>query len=287
MTAPTGVWRISGQPVVVPAAVPDMPDPRAAGVELLDIISHAIDNAPRSQQVQIGPSELGTPCDWCLVHKLAGAPERHDGSSAWLPAIGTAVHAWLDDVFCGYDLQTYKGIPSDEELPEPRWWRETLVDVGEVNGTPVTGHADLYDGLTGDVTDWKIVGASTIKAAKANGPSETYRRQAHLYGRGFTRRGLAVRNVRIAYLPRTSVNLRDAYLWTEPYDESVALAALARADAYARAIAAVGLDKLAPSLIRAPGCYSCSSYPNADGTAPAKPGDWRNKPVNPANPFAS
>ena len=287
MTATPGVWIASGQPVTPPPLTPEVPEPHAAGVELLDIISFAIDNAPRSQQVQIGPSELGTPCDWCLVHKLAGAEERHDGSSAWLPAIGTAVHAWLDEVFCEADLQVFKGVHSDDELPEPRWWRETLVDVGEVNGTPVTGHADLYDGLTGDVTDWKIVGASTIKAAKANGPSDTYRRQAHLYGRGFTRRGLPVRNVRIAYLPRTSVNLRDAYLWTEPYDELVALAALARADAYARALAAVGLEAMAPSLTRAAGCYSCNAYPSADGTAPARPGDWRNKPLDPNNAFAA
>jgi len=283
----TGVWLASGEPVEIPEAKPEVPEPHAAGIELLDIIADAIDNAPRSQQVQIGPSELGTPCDFCLVHKLAGAPERTDGSSAWLPAIGTAVHAWLDTVFCGYDEQIYKGIPSTEELPEPRWWRETLVDVGEVDGLTVTGHADLYDTHTGDVTDWKIVGATTIKAAKAGGPSETYRRQAHLYGRGFTRRGMPVRNVRIAYLPRASVNLRDAYLWTEPYDETVALAALSRAEAFARAVAVVGLAALAPSLIRAPGCYSCSGYPNADGTAPAKPGNWRNRPADPANPFAS
>lgn len=258
-------------------------DPLETGAELLDVIESAIDRAPRSLQRRIGPSQLGNPCDWCLAHSLAGAPEQRDGG-AWLPAIGTAVHAWLDDVFAGDDAQRYAQIAAELPLPEPRWWRETRVSVGEVDGVEITGSCDLYDSQTGLVVDWKITGPTTIKKTKSGGPALGYRRQAHLYGRGFVRRGLPVSHVMLAFLPRSDVSVRSGYLWTEPYDEQVALDALARADRLAKAVRLFGIDVLAPSLERAPAgsCFSCSRYPNADGTAPPAPGDWRSRPAKPA-----
>ncbi len=247
-------------------------DPQVNGRELLSIITAAIADAPRSRQRHIGPSELGIPCNWCLAHKLAGIEETRTGGD-WLPAIGTAVHAWLDNVFGEEDAAAdLAAVHAGREGETPRWIRESKVDVGEVDGTHVTGNADLYDTLTAEVTDWKICGPTTLRNAKSSGPSVTYRTQAHLYGRGFTRRNLPVSIVRIAYLPRTSVTLQDAVLWSEPYDEAIALAALERANALARAIRTVGIDKLTTGLTRAPDCYSCPRYPNADGSAPLAPG---------------
>ncbi len=219
--------------------------------EYRDIIADHIVNQPRSLQARIGPSEIGTPCDACLIHKLAGTPEREAGVP-WLPFIGTSVHAQFEEIFAA----------ANAGRDRVRFLVEATVNVGQVGGVDITGHADLFDLDTGDVTDWKIVGATTLRSAKA-GPSTTYRVQAHLYGRGFTRRGLAVRRVRIAYLPRNSVNLDNAVIWSEPYDEQVAVEALDRADRLARAIQAYGLD--ATLAVLAPGGHtgkehSCSKF---------------------------
>jgi hypothetical protein len=94
---PPLTWRIGGTPA--PATVGGIgSDPEVNGRELLGIITSAIAGAPRSQQRRIGPSELGIPCTFCLAHKIAGVEEIRTGGD-WLPAIGTAVHSWLDGVF--------------------------------------------------------------------------------------------------------------------------------------------------------------------------------------------
>lgn len=236
-------------------------NPATTWAEYRHLIDDAIANNPRSLQTRIGPSELGTDCLRCLGHKLAGIPEQRD--VAWLPWIGSAVHAAIEEVF----------LAANARLPDVRFLVEATVSVGEVDGVDITGHADLYDLDDATVTDFKCVGVTTLRDAKANGPTATYRKQAHLYGRGFTRRGLPVERVRIVYLPRNSVNgLADAVVWDEPYDEQVALDTLARADALAKAIRLAGAEKVLPGLQAAPGCHSCARYPLPDGTYPPRPG---------------
>jgi len=198
--------------------------------QVRSIIETALVNQPRSQQVRIGPSEIGTSCDRCLIHKLAGTIATETGVP-WLPFVGTAVHAALENIFA----QANAGIPV-------RWLIETTISVGSIGGVDITGHADLFDLHTGTVMDWKIVGKTTLDKARRHGPSQTYRVQGHLYGRGFTRRDLQVHTVRILFLPRNAMSLADAVIWEEPYDEQIALAALGRADMFAAAIAAMGAD---------------------------------------------
>ncbi len=213
------------------------------------IIETALLNQPRSQQVRIGPSEIGTPCDRCLIHKLAGTIATEAGVP-WLPFVGTAVHAALEDIF----TQANAGCPV-------RWLTETTVSVGSVGGIDITGHADLFDLHTGTVMDWKVVGKTTLDKVRRHGPSQTYRAQGHLYGRGFTRRGLQVQTVRILFLPRNAISLTDAVIWEEPYDEQIALAALGRADMFAAAIAAMGADAvLAMAGEHTGGEFACKTY---------------------------
>ena len=232
---------------------PQSADPVATWAEYRALIEAAIDNQPRSQQTRIGPSELGNPCDRCLISKLAGIPETRTGP-AWLPFVGTAVHGQLEDIFA----QANAALPAGMV----RYLVEGTVSVGTVGGVDITGHADLFDLWAGEVTDWKIVGATTLRDAKANGPSETYRRQAHLYGRGFARRGATVNRVRIAYLPRNDVNLANAFIWSEAYDEQVATDTIARADAFAAGIAALGADTVLAQAPPHSGGHSCSRYPD-------------------------
>lgn len=226
-----------------------------AWAEYRATIEAAIDAQPRSQQVRIGPSEIGTPCDRCLVHKLAGTPEI-DTDAPWLPFIGTATHAHLEDIFMAANGE------------KVRYLLEATVSVGTIGGVDITGHADLFDLELHRVGDWKIVGKTTLDRTRRHGPSATYRTQAHLYGRGFVRRGLPVKTVSIFFLPRNAPSLRDALVWEEPYDEQVALDSLARADMFAAGISALGADAVLASMPEHTGDeFSCRRYPDSPVSA--------------------
>jgi hypothetical protein len=91
----------------------------------------------------------------------------------------------------------------------------------------IKGHADLYISESETVVDWKVLGNTSIRALKQNGPHEQYRTQVHLYAKGFILQGFPVENVAIAALPRSGF-LRDLYVWTEPYSEALADNAIQR-----------------------------------------------------------
>ena len=207
-------------------------DGRQLAGEYMAIVKRAIDDHPRSQQVEIGPSEIGSPCPRRIAYKLLGAPERD--LDAWRATVGTAVHAWLETAFDADNLDGAADLDGYE-----RWYIEETVTVGEVLGVPIMGHCDLYDRLTATVIDHKTVGPEQLKKYKRSGPGEQYRQQAHLYGRGWHLRGLPVDRVAIAFLPRNGV-LTDAYWWSEPWDEQVALDALKRLEGIQLAVNLLG-----------------------------------------------
>lgn len=214
-------------------------------------IDDAIKHQPRSLQRRIGPSEIGSPCTHCLAAKLAGWQQVEE--TAWLPFIGTAVHAQLEEIF------TKAG---------PAWETETRVTVGDINGTPITGTCDLFHVPTGTVIDHKIVGTSTLNKARREGAKPVYRVQAHLYGRGWQNKGHRITTVAIAHLPRNATSLSQAVFWSEPYDEQIALQALERVNQLATSVEVVktlGTEKLnnfISGLDRDPDCFSCARYPD-------------------------
>lgn len=193
--------------------------------DLTQIIEHAITNTPRNQQVTIGPSSLGAECDRCLITELANQ-QPPAPYAPWLPTIGTAVHEWLETVLVRHLMAT----------STDRWIPEGQVTVGTIDGAPITGHSDLYDTYTGTVIDYKVVGTMSLRQARAKGPSLTYRRQAHLYGRGWANAGHTVNTVAIWYLPRNGTRITDGHYWEQPYDPQMAEDALNRADMFAAAI---------------------------------------------------
>lgn len=204
-------------------------DPALLGSELLDLIQQRIDAHPRSLQAAVGPSELGTPCVRKLGHKLAGTAPVNVRPGGWLPTIGTAVHAWLEQALQAVnDSHTYD-----------RFYLEQRVHVGDVGGQPVTGACDCYDRVTATVIDWKIVGLDKVRAYRKNGPGEQYRAQAHLYGRGYQGAGLPVDHVAVMFLPRGG-DLAGAYYWAEPYDEQVAVDTLTRANGVTQLLGQLG-----------------------------------------------
>jgi hypothetical protein len=220
----------------LPAELMRRGDPEAVKAQLLELIKDAIANHPRSLQKRIGPSEVGHPCARRIGYiLLGGEPLNPFPDTPWKPTIGTAVHAWLEEAFMAANDADPSGWT--------RWLVELTVAVGTILGVEITGHCDLYDRVTATAVDWKIVGDTPLKKYRSKGPGDQYRKQIHLYGRGLTARGLPVDTVAIAFLPRNG-ELRDAYLWHEPYDEQVALAALQRAEGVALTVQALGTGGL-------------------------------------------
>lgn len=213
---------------------------------------------PRSQQTEIGPSEIGNPCDHCLAARLAHWPKAE--GAAWLPFIGTAVHAELDVIMTMANRDRY------------RWATEQKVMVGTIGGREIWGSCDLYDHDTGTVIDWKIVGKTTLDKARRQGPSDVYRTQVNLYGQGWVNAGYQVSSVAIVFYPRNAMSLDHAIWWSAPFDPTLAAAALDRANrihANLTALAAVSADlrdQWITSLPRDPDCFDCSRYPDRPTT---------------------
>lgn len=219
-------------------------DPDILTTQLFTLIATAIDDQPRSQQTRIGPSELGTPCDRRLGYKMAGIAEvNHKGGTPWKPYVGTAIHEQLSNVMAKHEVDRF----ADPDAT-PRWHVEERVNVGEVNGVPITGSCDLFDAHSGTVVDWKTTSWNKIREDfRPHGPGEQYRTQAHLYGRGWQRAGHAVSTVCVIWLVRDG-SFDQRYVWHEPYDEQVALDALDRASSIALALDALGPDFTIPTL---------------------------------------
>lgn len=212
--------------------VRDLPLDHLQG-ELTYFVEDAIHNAPRSLQKALGPSEVGIECARRIGYRLADVTPVNTGDG-WLATIGTATHAWLERVFSR----------ANQRLGHPRFLMEQRVTVGTLAGEPVVGSTDLYDRVTCTVVDFKILGKSTLDRLRKKGPSDQYRTQGHLYGRGWATAGHPVDRVAIWGLPRNSP-LRDAHLWAEPYDERVATGALTRVEGIASLTSAMGTGALA------------------------------------------
>lgn len=195
---------------------------------------------PRSLQTAIGPSEAGTPCDRRLGYRMLGVSPCNNSSDPWAPIVGTAVHSWLEQAF------TAAG---------PRWETEQRVTLpGYFSGT-----CDLYDRDEGDVWDHKVLGVTTLKALKKDGPSPVYRAQVQFYGCGMALAGNPVNNVGIIAWSRSG-QLKDAITWSEPYNEPLVEALLGRYDAIRTTVALLGVDALALLATTDAKCTWCPFY---------------------------
>jgi hypothetical protein len=160
---------------------------------------------------------------------------------------------------------------------------ERKVCVGEINGVPITGHADLYDRFTDTVIDHKTAGPTMLKNYKRKGAGEQYRAQFHLYGRGFARLGYPVKQVMGVFLPRQG-DLDEAYVYgPKPYDEQVALDALRRLEEIQNAVDQRGVAALAELPTHEHWCHECDYFRHkSTDLRRGCPGD-PNSPVNRTN----
>jgi hypothetical protein len=217
------------------------------------IVTHA-EQAPRSLQVHLGPSELGSQCDRQVVAKLTGAQRTNHVSDPWPSIVGTSVHAWF--------AQAFEAENDRERML--RWLTEV-----QVTPHPLyPGHADLYDALEQAVIDHKVLGATSLaKIKRPEGPSLRYRVQLLLYGYGFRALGLPVKRVVLAAYPRTAATLDGMYIWDHPFmpeDELVVAEVLRRTDVRQQIAADVRAGRM--SLQQVPAspdddeCFFCPFY---------------------------
>lgn len=192
-----------------PAAAGNTPLARELARDIVSTIKRQAAGAARSQQVHVGPSELGIACDRRVVAKMVATqldlPTRSESSDPWPSIVGTAIHAWMADAF-----------KADDPI---RWATERPV----VPHTDHPGTLDLYDAKTKSVLDWKCLGATPAATLRIKGPHRQYRAQLGLYALGCLRAGLPVENIGIVLLPRTGSSLDGVYVWLHAMDAEIAM----------------------------------------------------------------
>jgi CRISPR/Cas system-associated exonuclease Cas4 (RecB family) len=174
--------------------------------ELLVKALHEKENKKaRSNQVQIGPSELGG-CRRKVWYRLNGQPETNDNELKLAAIMGTAIHTAIENA-----------LADNKEVV-----LEQTVEYGGMKA-----HVDCYIPSTGAVVDWK-----TVKAKNLNYfPSNQQRWQVQVYGYLISKSGLGkVQTVNLVAIPRDG-DERDVLVHSEPYDEAIALEALNWLDA--------------------------------------------------------
>jgi hypothetical protein len=193
------------------------------GKDLAKIITDAGIYAPRSQQVYLGPSEVGEKCTRKLAYKLLAWDKVNDSSNGnWASQVGTAIHSHLEKIFAK--------MPDRYEVEEKVKIRANL-----------SGTIDLFDKQLGIVLDWKTTSPSNLQVRKREGATDQNIIQTMLYAYGKAQQGVTVNFVGLIYLP-TGGSITDMYVELHPYDEQVALDALARLDSIYTLLSTVDVE---------------------------------------------
>jgi len=226
------------QPAEVPPKVKAEMSPKGAEIAArLREIFYSYDNRKtsdnRSAQVTIGPSEIGTPCDRRLGLSLMRTPATNPGGDGWAAFVGTCLHDGLEKMFQWSDAGTGRFVTE-----MPLTFGSTYVPRG-------TG--DLLDRTLMMFLDHKAMGQYSRRRLRDKGPSETYRVQVHTYAYGAVLEGEKVKHVAIVAWPRDGSSLDELWVWTEPYDKTIAENALKRVDKLAGSLPLTGTwpEKLA------------------------------------------
>jgi hypothetical protein len=173
-------------------------------VEVRRLWRQEAEQAPRSLQAHLGPSELGVECDRQVAGKFAGLPRTNHVVDPWPSTRGRALHRHAEDVFGLDNLVT--GFQ--------RWSTERKV----VPHPEHSGTADLYDHTEQAVLDHKFLGESTMVKIRKD-PPRKYKRQLMLYGLGYFLEGYVVRRIVILAYPATSASLDGLYVWEHPWGD--------------------------------------------------------------------
>ena len=175
---------------------------------LIEVLRAKDAGRSRSVQTQVGPSEIGG-CRRKVWYRLNAQPQTNDNELKLAAIMGTAIHASIEEAIQDID-------PKGE-----KYWVETEV---EYNG--MKAHVDLFIPETGDVVDWKTSKLKNLSYF----PSKQQRWQVQVYGYLLEKSGKAkVTNVNLVAIARDG-DERDVKIHSEPYDETIALEAMAWLD---------------------------------------------------------
>lgn len=171
--------------------------------DLIKAITTTSRGSARSNQVQIGPSEIGG-CRRRTWNRLNNVTETNPNTLNLAAIMGTAIHTYIQEAFHAQD-------PFGE-----RYLLEQAFEYGELKG-----HVDMYDTEKMEVIDWK----TTKKSGLTYFPSKQQRWQVQLYGYLIEQNNKPVTTVTLVAIPRDG-DERDIVYHSEPYDQSIALEAL-------------------------------------------------------------
>jgi hypothetical protein len=196
------------------------PDPLSGNVETWarELLWNVDAFAHRSQQMHLGPSEVGNPCDRALVFKMAGVEPVNVGGVSLAAMAGTGMHATLAE-----------GI-TRQFASTNRYLIEHRVEYRGVSGT-----ADLFDRQLKRVVDWKTASKEKLRRIKAKRQwTPQWTVQTAIYGAGMEAAGETVEEVSIVLIPRDG-ELSDVIALTRPYDRDIADKAIDRLEELAGA----------------------------------------------------
>lgn len=176
-------------------------DPRELVVKLLRAKD---DSKARSNQAEIGPSELGS-CSRKVWYRLNGYEKTNTNTLKLAAIMGTAIHTAVEQALSWLDPEEQKFVVESEV---------------EYNG--MKAHIDLWIPETGDVIDWKTVKKKNLTYF----PSKQQRWQVQVYAYLLEKTGVGKpKNVNLVAIPRDG-DERDVRVHTEPYNPAIAEEAL-------------------------------------------------------------
>lgn len=149
---------------------------------------------PRTQQVEIGPSDLGS-CRRRVGYKMAGTkPVNLVGSVTAM--IGTAVHDAVASIM--------PTVAQPGDLVEHR-----------VTYAGISGNLDRYEADRQTVVDTKTTSSRWLEHIRLHGPDHGHIWQLSWYAAGLMQQGRPVKRIRLEYLARDT---GEEHPWSKPFD---------------------------------------------------------------------
>lgn len=239
----------------------------------------------RNRKLEIGISEIASPCRRCVARKLSlKFPKRNEGGAGWFAQVGTMGHDYLErffvDRFPGmfeYNFETKKwdtveGLEPTLEQPvyylerKLKVWEYDTVIEGQAYHLVIEGSCDLFSyvmlpsgEIIGVVTDWKFQGNTKLTKTAKGDIGATYHGQMATYGLGYELAGFGVTHLDLHALPRDN-HLDASRPVLQRYDRQVALDALAGVKALLDAAALLGWDELIEITPRSNDCFDCDHF---------------------------